>query len=143
MNTLFVDTAGWACLCDRREQYHAITTHTYRDARNQGRQLVTTNLVLIELVAVLTSPRRLPRPEIVAFIETIKTASHVEVVPIDSLLEEQAWQLLKDRQDKEWSLVDCASFVVMQQHGITEALTTDRHFEQAGFVRLLKPEVTA
>ncbi len=44
----------------------------------------------------------------------------------------------KSRQDKEWSLVDCASFVVMQQRGIFEALTSDHHFEQAGFVRLLK-----
>ena len=48
------------------------------------------------------------------------------------------WQLLKNRQDKEWSLVDCVSFVLMQQRGMTETLTTDRHFDQAGFVRLLK-----
>ena len=44
----------------------------------------------------------------------------------------------ESRPDKEWSLVDCASFVVMQQRGLTEVLTTDHHFEQAGFVRLLK-----
>ena len=46
--------------------------------------------------------------------------------------------MLKKCQDKEWSLVDCASFVIMKQRGVTEALTTDHHFEQAGFVRLLK-----
>jgi predicted nucleic acid-binding protein len=60
------------------------------------------------------------------------------VVHIDPELDEQAWQLLSNRQDKHWSLVDCASFVLMNQRGLVEALTTDQHFEQAGFVRLLK-----
>jgi len=46
--------------------------------------------------------------------------------------------LFQRRPDKTWSLVDCASFVVMQKRGITEALTSDVHFEQAGFIRLLK-----
>ncbi len=54
-------------------------------------------------------------------------------------IDEQGWALLKSRPDKEWSLVDAASFVVMRERGIHEALTTDHHFEQAGFARLLKP----
>lgn len=57
---------------------------------------------------------------------------------MDRLTDEQVWELFKSRPDKEWSWVDCASFVVMKQRGILEALTTDHHFEQAGFVRLLK-----
>jgi len=68
----------------------------------------------------------------------VRTSSYVEVIHVDPQLDEQAWQLLAKRQDKDWSLVDCTSFVVMQQRGITEALTTDHHFEQAGFIRLLK-----
>ena len=56
---------------------------------------------------------------------------------IDEKLDGQAWKLFEDRLDKTWSLVDCASFVVMEERGLTEALTTDRHFKQAGFVRLL------
>jgi hypothetical protein len=47
-------------------------------------------------------------------------------------------QLYAQRPDKEWSLTDCISFVVMTQEGIFDALTGDRHFEQAGFVALLK-----
>ena len=74
----------------------------------------------------------------IAFIEGLKSSPYVEVVHVDAKLDEAAWQLFKSRQDKEWSLVDCASFVVMQQRGIFEALTSDHHFEQAGFVRLLK-----
>jgi predicted nucleic acid-binding protein len=62
----------------------------------------------------------------------------VEVVHVDPTLEAKAWTLLQSRQDQDWSLVDCSSFALMQKRGITEALTTDRHFEQAGFVRLPK-----
>jgi predicted nucleic acid-binding protein len=69
----------------------------------------------------------------------LKASPQVELIYVDKALDEQAWQLLKARQDKEWSLVDCSSFVVMQTFGITEALTTDHHFEHAGFVRLLTP----
>ena len=58
-------------------------------------------------------------------------------IPIDEQLDVRAWELLENRLDKTWSLVDCASFVVMEQRGLTDALTTDHHFEQAGFVRLL------
>ncbi|MGI9060786.1 MAG: type II toxin-antitoxin system VapC family toxin [Ktedonobacteraceae bacterium] len=51
-------------------------------------------------------------------------------------LDAEAWMLLKNRIDKEWSLVDASSFVVMTRYGMTEALTTDHHFTQAGFVQL-------
>ena len=57
---------------------------------------------------------------------------------IDKLIDEQAWQLLLNRTDKNWSLVDCSSFIVMQQNKLIKSLTTDHHFEQAGFIRLLK-----
>ena len=87
---------------------------------------------------MLTSPLRIPRPATVAFIERLKTSPYVEVVHVDAVLDGEAWQLLRSRQDKEWSLVDCASFVLMTRRGILEALTTDHHYEQAGFVRLLK-----
>lgn len=138
MADLFADTAGWGHLVDRAQPYHSLAATVYRNARHQGRKLITTNYVLTELVALLTSPLRIPRPEIVAFIEGLKASPHVEIVHVDSALDEQAWQLFVKRQDKDWSLVDCSSFVVMKQHGIMEALTTDLHFEQAGFACLLK-----
>jgi predicted nucleic acid-binding protein len=110
---------------------------TYRATRNRGK-VVTTNYVLTELVALLTSSLRIPRTSIISFIDGLKTSPYVDIVHIDIVLDEQAWRLLTQRQDKSWSLVDCSSFVIMQQRGIVEALTTDEHFEQAGFVRLLK-----
>ena len=57
---------------------------------------------------------------------------------ISKEIDTKAWELLINRQDKEWSLVDCSSFIVMQDRKITESLTNDHHFEQAGFIRLLK-----
>jgi len=115
-----------------------VAERLYRSARQGGRKAITTNYVIAELVALMTSPLRLPREQSIAFVGDLKTSPYVEVIHINPTLDDQAWQLLKSRQDKDWSLVDCASFVVMQQRGITEALTTDHHFEQAGFVRLLR-----
>ena len=57
----------------------------------------------------------------------------IEVVPFQPELNEAAIALSRSRADKNWSLTDCLSFTVMERHGLTDALTTDRHFEQAGF----------
>jgi len=136
MADLFADTSGLGNLADRPNL--SVAASRYRTARNQNRKIVTTNYVLTELVALLTSPLRFVRASIVAFIEDLKTSPYVEIVHVDAPLDDEAWQLLKSRQDKDWSLVDCASFAIMTRRGMTEALTTDHHFEQAGFVRLLK-----
>jgi predicted nucleic acid-binding protein len=138
MSELFVDTAGWGHLVDPTQKHHSLAATIYRSERQQGRKFITTNYVIVELVALLTSPLHIPRPSIIAFIEGLKAAPHVVIVHVDATLDKQAWQLLAERPDKEWSLVDCSSFVVMQQRGIMEALTTDHNFEQAGFVCLLK-----
>ena len=86
----------------------------------------------------MTSPLHIPRQKTIAFVESLKTSPYVEVLHIDMSLDEEAWQLFRSHPDKEWSLVDCSSFVVMRRQRISDALTTDHHFEQAGFVRLLK-----
>jgi pimeloyl-ACP methyl ester carboxylesterase len=65
-------------------------------------------------VALLLSPLRIPRPRLTAFIEGLKASPHVEIVHVDPTLDAQAWQLFTERPDQEWSLVDCASFVVRQ-----------------------------
>lgn len=125
-------------MVDSTQGYHSLTTKIYRGRRQQGYKFVTTNYILAELVALLTSPLRIPRSSVIAFIERLKVSPHVVIVHIDTTLDQQAWQLLTERPDKEWSLVDCSSFVVMQQRGTMEALTTDHNFEQAGYVCLLK-----
>ena len=106
-------------------------------ARRDGRRLVTTNYILTELAALLTSPLRLPRGQQIQLLTDLRAATWVDIVHIDEALDSAAWALWMSRPDKDWSLVDCASFVVMQRQGLTEALTVDHHFEQAGFIRLL------
>jgi len=138
MQDLFADTSGWGHLVDPTQSFHIPAASHYRKARQQGRKVVTTNYILLEVVALLTNPLRIPRTTVVAFIEGLKSSPHVEIVHVDAALDAEAWQLLRKRLDKEWSLVDCASFVLMSRWGIREALTSDQDFEQAGFVRLLK-----
>lgn len=101
-------------------------------------QIVTSNYVLLELVALFTNPLRIPRFRQIETIETLKDTTWVEIVHIDSTMDEEAWKLLKERRDKTWSLTDCASFVVMGKRKIITAFTTDHHFEQAGYVKILK-----
>jgi uncharacterized protein len=139
MPDIFADTSGLAHLLDPTQANHAIATIIYRRTRQQGHRLITTNYIITELVALLTSPFRMPRPNVIKLVGSVKTSPYIEILYIDADIDEQAWQLLTKRPDKNWSLVDCASFVVMQQRSIQEALTTDHHFEQAGFTNLLKP----
>jgi predicted nucleic acid-binding protein len=138
MPDLFGDTSGWGHLVDPTQSFHTQAASHYRNARQQGSKVITTNYILLEVVALLTNPLRIPRPSIVAFIEGLKSSPNVEIVHVDTALDAEAWQLLRSRQDKQWSLVDCSSFVLMSRRGIQDALTTDHHFEQAGLVCLLK-----
>ena len=138
MKHLFVDTSGWACYFDRAQPaHHDAFTFVRLCLANQTR-LVTTNYIIAELVALLHKLGR-PRAEYVSLIDELLTTPEVEVVHIDPTLHRRGWALLSERIDKPWSLVDCVSFVILQDRGLTEALTTDHHFEQAGFSRLLKP----
>jgi predicted nucleic acid-binding protein len=73
---------------------------------------------------------------VITVINEVKKDATVEVVYIDQSLDDEAWRLLEARSDKEWSLVDASCFVVMKRFGMTQALTTDHHFVQAGFTQL-------
>lgn len=139
MPELLIDTSGWGNLVDPTQPYHSLASGLYRNARARPDKIITTSYIIVELVALLTSPLRIARQDIIAFIEGVKRSPFIEIVYVDQTIDEAAWQLLRNRQDKDWSLVDCVSFVIMQQRKIIEALTTDHHFEQAGFIRLLKP----
>ena len=139
MNKLFIDTSGWASLFVTQEPFHDRTSQLFNQAIQKRQPLITSNYILSEHVAVLHSPLRQPRYRIFEIIDAIRKASYTETIHIDRDIDEAAWNLCKQRIDKPWSLVDCSSFVIMQRHEIQTALTTDHHFEQAGFIRLLKP----
>lgn len=135
---IFADTAGWANYFLRKEEFHALARSLLLEASSGQLRVVTTNYVLAELVSLLLSPLRVPRSLQIKMLQTIRSAPWLEIVHIDRSLDEKAWTLLNERVDKMWSLVDCTSFVVMRARGISEVLSSDHHFEQAGFVRLLK-----
>lgn len=138
MADVFVDTAGWANFFVRTEHFHDSAVAFVNAWQADGSRVVTTNYVILELVALLTRPLRVTRDMQVAIVDALRSAAWVDVVHIDVTLDAEAWLLLKERRDKQWSLVDCASFTLMRRKGLVTALTTDRHFEQAGFERLLK-----
>ena len=138
MPNLFVDTSGWASLFIHSQTYYSQADRCFRLAIQNQQKIYTTNYVIAELVALLNSPLRVSREKVFEIVDAIKTVSYVEILYIDKEMDTLAWKLCKSRLDKAWSLVDCSSFVIMQQLDIQEALTTDQHFEQAGFIRLLK-----
>ena len=129
----FVDTLYVIALINERDQYHerAVELVTLYD----GQPLLTTDAVLLEIGNALA---RGYRREGVEAIETLLLSDDVEIVHLTPELFDQAFQLYKTHQDKNWGLVDCVSFTVMRQAGITEALTFDQHFVQAGFQALLR-----
>lgn len=98
--------------------------------------IVTNSYILAEFVP-LAHVRGLPRSKSLQFTQRILSDSTVEIVWVDKELHRRAVELLQQRQDKNYSLCDAVSFVIMRERGISESLTTDKHFEQEGFIRLL------
>ena len=136
---VFVDTSGWARYLNQQDPLHPEASKAFRQVVSRGSGLVTTNYVLSELVPLMSVRMRINRLDVLAAVERIHQLRFLSILYIDQDLDAQAWALLRQYSDKEWSLVDAASFVVMRAAGISEALTTDHHFEQAGYIRLLQP----
>ncbi|HUY79863.1 MAG TPA: hypothetical protein VMV29_24035 [Ktedonobacterales bacterium] len=133
---LFVDTSGWMATIDRGDTFHAAAQQILQTAYQQRRPLITSNYVLSEL-APLLERRNVARATLLLAIKTIRSDPRVTVVHVDESTDDEAWALLDARLDKQWSLVDASSFILMARMGILDAFTNDHHFEQAGFVRLL------
>ena len=107
-----------------------------REFRRADR-LLTNNYVLSKLVA-LANARNLPRRAASDYIQDLLNDPMIEILWVDEAFHRAAMDLLSRRLDKDYSLCDAVSFLQMEERGIVEALTTDRHFEQEGLVRLLK-----
>jgi uncharacterized protein len=131
---MLLDTSGLLSFLDAQDGRHAEAMRHFQAA---GRR-VTHSYVLAELVALIHA-RRLNRAAGLAFISDLTDNPHVEMHWVDEARHRQAFALLQAQNDKSYSLCDAVSFLLMRERGLTDALTTDHHFEQAGFVRLLKP----
>ena len=132
MNPVFADTFYFLAIVHRDDAAHnraRILSDELTDP------ILTTAWVLTEVAAAMAGSGL--RKVFVRLLETLKADPNCTIVPPTEALFEQGAKLYGDRSDKDWSLTDCTSFVVMRQHGIMRALTGDRHFEQAGFQALL------
>ncbi len=130
-----LDTSGLLAYLFEDEPLHTAATELFETEQCK----VTHNYILAELVA-LAQARKYPREPVLGFLTDILRHPLVETVWIDHVVHEEAATLLRHRLDKSYSLCEAASFVIMRGRGISTALTTDRHFAQEGFVRLLEPK---
>ncbi len=97
--------------------------------------MITTRAVILEIGNALAKLRY--RAAAIELLDSLEEDPNVKIIALSEELYNRAMELYNKRPDKEWGLTDCVSFVVMQDYGITEALTTDEHFKQAGFRALL------
>jgi len=128
----FIDTSFVVALINQRDQYHvqAVELASQFDKRS----LVTTDAVLLEIGNALA---RNFKEASIQIIEYFLTSDEVEIIPLNTQLFARAFELYRSHLDKSWGLIDCVSFVVMRDFGLSESLTADKHFEQAGFAVLL------
>jgi len=126
--TIFIDTSFIIALINERDQYH--TQALDLSDRYIDQTLAITDAILLEIANSLA---RRYKNEAIEVIEQFLNSEDVEVIRLTHEIFDRAFELYKTRPDKEWGLVDCDSFIVMQDRHIREVLTFDQHFAQAGF----------
>ena len=132
MSAVFADTSFFLALLRADDPVHPCALTESRVVRS----VITTEFVLLELGNACA--RAADHADFLALVAGLRASLRATIVPLDSQLLDRGMQLMGERWDKDWSLTDCISFVVMKEQDIHNALTADRHFEQAGFTALLK-----
>lgn len=131
----FLDTAYVYARVNVRDQWHKKAVQWEERLSTSRRPLVTTEFVLVEIADGLAAVNF--RQHAAAIIAALQASPLVEIVPATSTLFEAAAAMYRSRADKDWGLTDCTSFVTMAERGLSEALTADTHFRQAGYRALL------
>jgi len=135
----FVDTVCWIALLNQDDRLHESADRKYKLLMRSWYQFVTTTSVLNETANALSDPRF--RLRVAEFYRRLQISSRVEIIFVDPRLWSDGWQLYEKRHDKAWSLTDCISLVVIQEQGLKEVLTNDKHFQQAGLRALLREDM--
>lgn len=130
---LFIDTVFIQALFNKGDQYHTKAMALLPRVRNASEVWVT-EAVLTEVANALSGVNRTAA---VQFIQQCYHTANIQVVSVDTQLLNRALQLYEARPDKTWGLTDCISFIVMQEQGLTNAVTADRDFVQAGYRALM------
>ena len=133
MNAVFADAFYFVARLNRNDQHHERVLKFSRDFRAR---LLTSDWVLMEVADALAASEC--RGRVRGFILHLRGTAACEIVPASRELLDRALDLYHQHADKQWTLTDCVSFVIMRERQLTDALTGDKHFEQAGFTALLK-----
>ncbi|MBM3861781.1 MAG: type II toxin-antitoxin system VapC family toxin [Verrucomicrobia bacterium] len=133
MSVVFADAFYFVARLNRRDQHHE---HVLKFSQNLRARLLTSDWVLMEVADALAESEC--RGRVRDFVLHLRNSSACEIVPASRELLDRALALYHQHSDKHWTLTDCVSFVIMRERNVTEALTGDKHFEQAGFAALLK-----
>ena len=136
MKTVFADTGYWIALLDPQDTLHFKAINLSR-ALTQV-QIYTSEMVLTEVLNHFSKHGNFLRYASVNFIESLQENQSITIIPQTDDIFQQALILYKQRPDQAWSHTDCSSFCIMAQQNILEALASDKHFEQAGFIALLR-----
>jgi len=135
-NEVFLDAAYAIALSSSNDAFHQQALAFAEHFEKSKTQLVTTRAVCLEIGNALAKQKY--RQAAVKLLRAIEQDTLIQIVSLSEELYQNAFRLYQDRRDKEWGLTDCISFVVMRERGITDALTTDEHFDQSGFRALLR-----
>ena len=137
--SVFVDTWAWFALTDPDSSDHALAELAFRDMRERRVELVTKNFVLAEATTLIRYKIHHAAAVGIRRLTSNLVSDHVRRISRLSEAQEQEAGEVFDRYDRmDLSFTDCTSFAIMRQRSITEALTGDAHFEQAGFVAAMK-----
>jgi uncharacterized protein len=135
MNKVFLDTSYAVALSAATDENHQRALELAEQLEASGATFVTTRAILLEIGNTLAKLRY--REAAVRLLNALDNDPKLEIVQASDELYQRAFDIYQERLDKEWGLIDCMSFVVMKDHQLTEALTADHHFQQAGFHTLL------
>ena len=140
MTAYFADASYWLALAAPADQHHqAAAEYAGILAGRAQDRIVTTQLVLNEVLNPRSGTSPQQRRDLVSLVDEISQNPGIDIVPQTSEQFADALAMFRtSTNDKEWSITDCASFLAMYRYGIQGALTNDRHFEQAGFAVMLK-----
>jgi len=136
MRIIFADTGYWLATIHPRDGLHRAAREIL--PRLGEYRIITSDMVLVEVLNAVSAQGSHPRKDAAVLVEQIIDPPDIEIVPQTPELFRAAFALYRERPDKNWSLTDCASFLIMDERKITEALTHDGHFEQKGYRALLR-----
>ena len=128
---LFGDSSAWLAFFDRRQPEHAALQRTVNALSRQNLVIYVTDYVIDETITLILA--RVGHKSAVTCGEWLLRSPMVKLIRIDAGQWDEAWDLFRRYDDKDFSLTDCTSFVVMRQHHLVDAFTFDHHFEQMGF----------